>query len=501
MEMRLERRALDKIYKRRDRYEIPDWQRESVWDKKKKQRLLDTILRGWRLPKLYLLKTSSEPEEYEVLDGQQRLTAIWEFFDGDLELSEETAALFGGAKLYEDLPDTVSDAFDDYELDYDEITDADEEEQKEFFQRLQEGLPLNSSEKLNAIHSKLRDYCAKLAMHPFFKDTVTAPSRRYAYFDIVAKVVVLEVEGLDTGLRFSDVKNTFQAHSKFPESSAVGKRVKKALDLLHKHMPRPANHLRNRTIVQSVVTMTCHLLRAGVPEKRFAEVAAFVEAFGRDLSRQVELGKAATDYDYIDFQRTVNANLRSGAGVRNGILLRKLFRTHPDLYSSMTDGASVARGVEADVSARASDVRELIYQVNERYAAKEGKDLFKMTNKTAKGLADIGTVIRNYGEYKHFIENMYFIFRESVGQRLEEQMPVSFVHVNQLRTLNEHDVDHGKERKVAKKRKELAATFLAYAGAPSPDAVDPSAYPLVQANVIAAVEADLRRLSKKYGEI
>jgi hypothetical protein len=35
VEMRLERRALDKIYKRRDRYEIPDWQRESVWDKKK----------------------------------------------------------------------------------------------------------------------------------------------------------------------------------------------------------------------------------------------------------------------------------------------------------------------------------------------------------------------------------------------------------------------------------------------------------------------------------
>ncbi|PWG68550.1 hypothetical protein DF186_24910, partial [Enterococcus hirae] len=77
------------------------------------------------------------------------------------------------------------------------------------------------------------------------------------------------------------------------------------------------------------------------------------------------------DYDYIDFQRTVNANLRSGAGIRNAVLLRKLFRTHPDLYSSMTDGASVAHGVEADVSARASDVRELIFQVNERYAAKK----------------------------------------------------------------------------------------------------------------------------------
>jgi hypothetical protein len=32
MRMTPGRRALDKVYKRRDRYEIPDWQRERVWD-------------------------------------------------------------------------------------------------------------------------------------------------------------------------------------------------------------------------------------------------------------------------------------------------------------------------------------------------------------------------------------------------------------------------------------------------------------------------------------
>lgn len=39
MLMRPESRELDKIYKRRDRYEIPDWQREEVWPKEKKQLL------------------------------------------------------------------------------------------------------------------------------------------------------------------------------------------------------------------------------------------------------------------------------------------------------------------------------------------------------------------------------------------------------------------------------------------------------------------------------
>ncbi len=91
MKMRSQSRALDKIYKRRDRYEIPDWQREEVWSESKRRELIDTILRGWKLPKFYFLKTQDSPEEFEVVDGQQRLTTIWAFFDDDLELTADQA--------------------------------------------------------------------------------------------------------------------------------------------------------------------------------------------------------------------------------------------------------------------------------------------------------------------------------------------------------------------------------------------------------------------------
>lgn len=77
MKITPQRRALDKIYKRRDRYEIPEWQRGEVWDIPKKQQLVDSILRGWRLPKFYFVKNAED--EYEVVDGQQRLTAIYDF--------------------------------------------------------------------------------------------------------------------------------------------------------------------------------------------------------------------------------------------------------------------------------------------------------------------------------------------------------------------------------------------------------------------------------------
>ena len=190
MQMRAQRRPLDKLYKRRDRYEIPEWQRENVWSVEKKRMLIDSILRGWKLPKFYFQRTSTDPDEFDVVDGQQRLSAIWQFMDGELTLSDESAVRFGGVR-YEHLPDATVDEFDDYEIEYDEITDASDEEVKEFFQRLQAGLPLTSSEKLNSVHSKLRDYCRKMAQHHFFQDTTVIANKRFAYFDIVAKVATL----------------------------------------------------------------------------------------------------------------------------------------------------------------------------------------------------------------------------------------------------------------------------------------------------------------------
>jgi uncharacterized protein with ParB-like and HNH nuclease domain len=192
MKMTAEKRAIDKIHRRRDRYEIPDWQRSEVWSREQKQRLVDSILRGWKLPKFYFLKLSDE--EIEVVDGQQRLNAIFEFFGNELPLSKSSVKEFG-AEYYKDLPTKYADAFDDFEIEFDLIEDADEKDLKEFFQRLQQGLPLTSSEKLNSVHSKLRDFCRKLAEHRFFAKKVLASNKRYGHFDIAAKVAAIEIEG------------------------------------------------------------------------------------------------------------------------------------------------------------------------------------------------------------------------------------------------------------------------------------------------------------------
>jgi len=483
------RRALDKIYKRRDRYDIPDWQREPVWDQLKKQQLIDSILRGWKLPKFYFVKTSED--EYEVVDGQQRLQAIYEFFLNELPLSNSSSAQFGGV-YYKDLPQRASDAFDDFEIEYDEIEGGTEEELKQFFQRLQAGLPLTSSEKLNAVHSKLRDFCRRTAQHSFFRDKVSIPNTRYAHFDVVAKAAAVEIEGLGAGLRFEDLKEIFEAQGNFSATSAVAKRIKAALDFLDRVFPNQSDNLRSRTIAQSLITLTCRLVATERAAELEGELRRFFEGFSRELSRQVELGQAATDSDYVIFQRSVNANVKSGPRIRHEILLRKLLAKSPKLAAAFDPTIISESGTASRVNQLGISIRDLIHTANTAYAAKHGEDLFKPTNNTARALTRIGTPISDFDRYKELIDDLYFLFRESVGQRLGTNWPSSFVDVNTLRTELRHDLDHGESGKVRAKRRKSGGAFAKYAGTGTAETLEPSRFVLVQANLLAGIEADLR---------
>jgi hypothetical protein len=491
MKMTSETRAIDKIYHRRDRYDIPDWQREKVWVRQKRQRLIDSILRGWRLPKFYFIAVSEE--DYLVEDGQQRLEAIYDFFSNKLSLDEESAAEFGGAP-YRDLPRKTADSFDDFEIQYDVIRDASDEELKDFFQRLQAGVSLNSSEKLNAVHSKLQKFCKSIAKHRFFTEAVSVLNTRYAHFDIMAKVATLEVESLDAGLRFEDVKQVFEAQANFSDKSAVAKRIVSALDFSHKALAGKAKLLRTRTLVQSAVTLACKLVGTGLTSGREPEFGAFLETFSEELAHQIELGQAATDTDYLTFQHSVNANVKGGAKTRHQILLRKLFRVSPGLADIFDPTIIKESGVAARINTVAASILELINQLNKKHAASKGDDLFKATNRTSQALVRLGKPIANIQDYGRLIDDLYFLFWESTGSRLDSNRPTSFSDVNALRTDLRHDLDHGDKGKTRSKRKRAGSTFASYSGSPSPDTLATTKFALVQANILGAIEGDLRVL-------
>jgi len=347
------------------------------------------------------------------------------------------------------------------------------------------------------VHSKLRDYCRTLSRHPFFKETVAIPDTRYSHFDIAAKVATVEIEGLDTGLRFDDIKDVFESQCNFSPTSAVAKRIKAALDLLHRAFKDNGAALRTRTVVQSLIALTCKIIATGRYNGLESEIRQFFEAFAAELVQQIQMGQAASDSDYLTFQRSVNANVKGGAKTRHEILLRKLFRLSP-LLADIFDPSIVAEsGVSGRVSNLGDSITQLIEQVNRKYAANGGEDLFKATSKTAQALVRIRKTVKSLDAYKALIDDLYFLFRESVGSRLGGNWPASFADVNELRTDLRHDVDHGDAGKVRSKRRRIGQIFGKYAGGGTPDTMEPAKFPLVQSNILGAIEGDLRGLLAK----
>jgi hypothetical protein len=214
-----------------------------------------------------------------------------------------------------------------------------------------------------------------------------------------------------------------------------------------------------------------------------------------ELSHQVELGQAASDYDFIRFQKSINANMKAGARTRQEILLRKAFMHDPDVAAAFDPSALVESGLTGRVKELGDAIAAEISRLNAAYAADHGKDLFKATNKTVPAVINLAKPIKDLTTYKALISDLYFVFRESIGQRLGETLPSSFNDVNVLRTDLQHDTDHGDKAKVKAKKTQVGSVFKRYSGDASPDVLDPARFVLVQANILSALELDLKNLS------
>jgi len=69
----------------------PEFQRNSVWPRAAKAYLIDSILNDRPIPLLFLQRISSAQTGrlgYAVIDGQQRLRAIFDYIEGRFKLTE-----------------------------------------------------------------------------------------------------------------------------------------------------------------------------------------------------------------------------------------------------------------------------------------------------------------------------------------------------------------------------------------------------------------------------
>lgn len=87
----------------------PKYQREFVYDNKKRDAVIDTIKRGFPLNVMYW--TENDDGTFEVLDGQQRTISFCSYVAGDFSVPDET----GRPKTFGNLTEAEKKQITDYE--------------------------------------------------------------------------------------------------------------------------------------------------------------------------------------------------------------------------------------------------------------------------------------------------------------------------------------------------------------------------------------------------
>ena len=178
----------------------PSFQRKEVWHPAARIMLIDTILREVPMPKMFLWNEVRKGHTHrQVIDGQQRISAILAFLRDEFALDEPYHGPFQGLKFSE-LPDDVQDAILQYKIDYNEAVGFTEEEVREVYSRVNKySLPLNKQELRRAdFPGRFLELATELSLNEYLDEArifTVAQRRRMGDVEFVSEILAGMLEG------------------------------------------------------------------------------------------------------------------------------------------------------------------------------------------------------------------------------------------------------------------------------------------------------------------
>ena len=188
----------------------PPYQRNSVWSDEKKSFLIDSILKNFPIPPIFLSQHINDADgstRYDVIDGKQRLLSIFSFIEGDLVASSESSEEpFGddyAGKTFQELdtPELVDykRRFWKYSIPIEYIDGNSQEIIESIFDRLnRNGEALTGQELRNATYhdSTLMQFINKFRQNPFWKERLKhVDLARMEDIEFLSELIFYQIEG------------------------------------------------------------------------------------------------------------------------------------------------------------------------------------------------------------------------------------------------------------------------------------------------------------------
>ena len=320
----------------------PSYQRESgIWSKEKQQLFIDSLVNDFDIPKIYFhdLHSRKEPYAYAVIDGKQRLSAIWDFLDNKVSLGDSFTYLGSEddppepSEYFKDFSDSWQERFKSKSLDIVCVQDADEQDIEELFSRLNNGEALNAAEKRNAMGGDMCKLIRNIADHKFFKKTVRFKDKRFLYYDISAKFLKIEDAAIKTGNRFCHLKKKFldelvkdNKTMSNPEKKKLTDLVNANLDLLCKVFDEKDPELSQRSSPQMYFLFAKGIEHDYAHQKLRAKLKAFFPKFTSERLENNSKEEDERDWDLSEYGRLSQQGTNDLQSMeRRDEILRKFF--------------------------------------------------------------------------------------------------------------------------------------------------------------------------------
>ncbi|MEV4619696.1 DUF262 domain-containing protein [Asanoa sp. NPDC049573] len=239
----------------------PEYQRTAVWPRPAKAYLVDTILKNRPIPLLFFGRTINAQTgrtSYEVIDGQQRLRAVFDFIKNKFSLTESDLDSPWYGKKWRDLSDDSRSRLLGYDFVIEELGGYNDEDIRDMFRRMNRYVvKLNAQEQRHAVNvGKFKDFCEEVGGWEFWTANRTfslQAQRRRLADEFAAELAILLLEGPQ------DKKKTVELYfgqykDEFEYADDLRERLLEYTSFISKALPSlGAMQLRSRANVYALI--------------------------------------------------------------------------------------------------------------------------------------------------------------------------------------------------------------------------------------------------------